>query len=207
MNNFIIRLFSSSVLGISFVLLIVLNNIYFNISLLAIFILALFEIMRLKNNIIKISIFIIVIVFIFSFYSLRSMPDGIFLVLWCLSITWITDSSAYIFGKLFGKKKIGFVSPNKTYFGIISGIIFSQFSFFFINLFFNKVNFLNLYKITLIQFLISISVIIGDLFFSFLKRKLQIKDYSKLIPGHGGILDRIDGLIFSIIIFNLLFQL
>lgn len=110
-------------------------------------------------------------------------------------VTWLSDTGGYIFGKIIGGKKINFISPNKTYSGFAGSIALSQFAY----IVFMYNNFLNINHIPLIfTFIIfsSIVVIIGDLFFSWIKRKNDIKNYSELIPGHGGLLDRIDGLIF-----------
>ena len=109
-----------------------------------------------------------------------------------------------MFGKFFGGKKIGYISPNKTYAGIFGSILFSQFSQFYIyyfNLFSNENN---LYKFIFI-FASCFFVIIGDLVFSYIKRLNKIKDYSNMLKGHGGLFDRIDGLIFLTIIFNIYF--
>ena len=117
-------------------------------------------------------------------------------------ISWLSDIGGYLFGKLFGGKKIGYISPNKTYMGIIGSILFSQFSqiyIYYFNLFSNEKN---LYKFMFI-FISCFFVIIGDLVFSYFKRVNKIKDYSNLLKGHGGLFDRIDGLIFLTIIFNI----
>ena len=116
-------------------------------------------------------------------------------------ITWSSDSGGYIFGKLIGGKKIKFISPNKTISGFIGSIIFAQFNIIYISYF--KINlFDKLYINILFLVLSAIIVIIGDLMFSYIKRLNKIKDYSNFVPGHGGILDRLDGFIFLIIIFN-----
>jgi len=123
-----------------------------------------------------------------------------------LLITSLSDTGGYVIGKIFGKKKIGIISANKTIEGFVGSVLFSQFGFIYINyyssLFFdnNLLNFLLLIFMTII-------VIIGDLFFSYIKRINNIKDYSKILKGHGGLFDRIDGLIFCTIFFNLLFDL
>ena len=110
-----------------------------------------------------------------------------------------TDIGGYIFGKIFKGPKLTKISPNKTYSGMIGGfllpililqILFSLKSLNIeINLSINSILFI---------FFISFFSQIGDICISYFKRKSKIKDTGKLIPGHGGLLDRIDGIIFSI---------
>ena len=135
----------------------------------------------------------------FSFlciYDLRINSDDnyitfLFIVFVCIS----TDIGGYIFGKLFKGPKLTKYSPNKTFSGMIGSFIFSIFSIFvFINIF-SELNF----SIKLIIFTVMISLIsqIGDIIVSYFKRKSNIKDTGNIIPGHGGLLDRIDGMIFA----------
>ena len=98
------------------------------------------------------------------------------------------------------------MSPNKTYSGFAGSIFFSLLILVYLQLFNLFSDYILTQKIGLIV-LISSSVIIGDLVFSYIKRLNKIKDYSNLLPGHGGLLDRIDGLIFSVILFYLLFKI
>ena len=107
----------------------------------------------------------------------------------------MSDIGGLIFGRIFKGKKLTKISPNKTISGSIGSLIFSMFliPFSYDNLF-NK-NLLSLFVITII---ISVISQLGDLFISLLKRKAKVKDTSDILPGHGGILDRIDGIIFAI---------
>ena len=124
----------------------------------------------------------------------------------------MTDIGGYIFGKTFKGPKLTKISPKKTYSGligsfvlsIIGGFIFVEFvNNFIINIHFNFINFklidieLNLF---LLLFILIVSFVsqIGDLTVSYFKRLAKIKDTGKLLPGHGGLLDRIDGIIFAI---------
>jgi len=122
-----------------------------------------------------------------------------FFFLWILLIVWLSDIGGYIFGKLFGGKKLIKISPNKTWSGAFGSIIFSQFAgvVFFLNSTL-EINFQLFY----IQFFFSIIAQVGDLIMSYCKRLNKVKDSSKLLPGHGGILDRIDGLIWVMIVAN-----
>lgn len=197
-NNFKIRLLISILFSPIIISLIYLGDWYFNFLLLIVLILGLFEIYKIKELKIKFIIIIFFIFFIFCSYKINNSNDGEKIFLLLLIITWLSDSGGYLFGKIIGGKKINFISPNKTYIGFFGSIAFSQLAIIYqnyIDIFFYKNLFIN--SFTLILF--SLTVILGDLFFSFLKRKSKIKDYSKLIPGHGGLFDRIDGLIFIVI--------
>ena len=180
------------------------GNIYFNILLFIILIIGLYEIQKLKNLNTKIIIFILFFYFLYSCLNLNNQSKGKNLIFLLLIITWSSDIGGYLFGKFFGGKKIGYISPNKTYTGIFGSILFSQIAqiyIYYFNLFSNENN---LYKFIFI-FISCFFVIIGDLIFSYVKRLNKIKDYSSMLKGHGGLFDRIDGLIFLTIIFNIYF--
>jgi len=115
------------------------------------------------------------------------------LLLFILSICISTDIGGYVFGKIFKGKKITKISPNKTYSGMFGSFVLSL----IISLvFFNYLNFsINIFVLTII---ISISSQIGDLFISYLKRKAKIKDTGNFLPGHGGLLDRLDGILIAV---------
>ena len=122
------------------------------------------------------------------------------ILLYLISIVCLNDIFAYLIGKLIGKRKFSKISPNKTLEGTIAGNIFgliggTLFYLIFIN---NQINIVFLIIVTLI---LSISGQIGDLLFSKIKRENNIKDFSNLIPGHGGILDRLDSLLFSSLVY------
>ncbi len=110
-----------------------------------------------------------------------------------LSITISSDIGGFVFGKVFKGKKLTKISPKKTYSGMFGSYIVSLISTYF--LFGNYLNFTDLILFTLI---ISTSSQIGDLLISYLKRNINIKDTSNILPGHGGLLDRFDGLILAI---------
>jgi phosphatidate cytidylyltransferase len=129
-------------------------------------------------------------------YEIHRSESPIFF-LYIISICFFTDIGGYIFGKIIGGKKLSKISPNKTIAGTIGSFILSiipliiALSFNFLDLEFNLTN---------IIFCLLISLIsqIGDLFISLIKRKAEIKDTGNLLPGHGGILDRMDGIIFAV---------
>ena len=116
-------------------------------------------------------------------------------LLYTILVAILSDIGGLIIGKTFKGKKLTKISPNKTISGSIGSFIFSLFliPFFYEDLIVNS--FLNLILITL---LISFISQLGDLFISFLKRKAKVKDTSDILPGHGGFLDRLDGIIFAI---------
>ena len=103
-----------------------------------------------------------------------------------------SDIGGYIFGKIFKGKKLSKISPNKTYSGLIGSYIFSL---IFSNIFF--LDYLSINNIIIFSLIISSISQAGDLCISFLKRKAKIKDTANFLPGHGGLLDRFDGLIFA----------
>ena len=110
-----------------------------------------------------------------------------------ISICIASDIGGITFGKIFKGKKLTKLSPNKTYSGMIGSYIFS-----FITLLIIFGDLLNYKQIILFSILISSISQIGDLFISLMKRKAKIKDTDNILPGHGGLLDRFDGLIFAL---------
>lgn len=144
------------------------------------------------------------------FYYLRGDTHiSLFLTYWILFLTIFSDVGGYIIGKIFKGKKLTSISPNKTYSGSIGSFVFSILSLPLINLMqiilINEIliNFLQLKYFYITIFLSFVSQC-GDIYVSYWKRKFHIKDTSNLLPGHGGILDRIDGLIFVVVVFAML---
>ena len=110
-----------------------------------------------------------------------------------------SDIGGYMFGKIFGGKKLTKISPKKTVSGSIGSFILSYIGFFVIYFYFNDLLFVKLETelLIFIPFFISLICQLGDLFISYYKRKAKIKNTGNIIPGHGGLLDRIDGTIFA----------
>jgi phosphatidate cytidylyltransferase len=191
----LIRILTSLVLAPLIIFIIYLNEIYFNFLIIIIFFIGVFEINAIKNLIIKLIIFIIFIIFLLMVFKINYLSNGIYYLYYILIISSLSDIGGYIIGKYFGIKKISIISPNKTYLGFLGSILLSQLGVFFLmeNDMFEIKNF---YLKSLFVFICCVFVILGDLFFSYFKRVINIKDYSKLLPGHGGLLDRIDGMIF-----------
>ena len=127
-------------------------------------------------------------------YIFAIKPELKIFLIYPVLVAIASDIGGLIFGKLFKGKKLSKISPNKTISGSIGSFVFSLMLIpFFVNLTNHETIFL-----IMITILISLSAQLGDLFISFLKRKANVKDTSDLLPGHGGILDRIDGIIFAI---------
>ena len=188
------------------------SGFYLIFFLIIIFFLSFFEIIKnTKNILFNIFASSILILALFSFYYLRGDTDySLITIYWILFSTFLSDTGGYIFGKMFKGKKLTKISPNKTYSGSIGSIFLSLTSIPFIHLtqlILFKENLINFLNIKFLCLTISISVVcqLGDLFVSFCKRKKKIKNMSNLLPGHGGVLDRIDGLIF-VLIFNLILK-
>ena len=152
----------------------------------------------------------------FAFYSAYSLRNNfadesliffLLIVITCIS----TDIGGYVFGKIFKGPKLIKISPKKTYSGMIGGyllsIIFINIFFYYSNLFYDGIAFFSS-KTLIIILLISTVSQIGDITVSYFKRLSNIKDTGKIIPGHGGLLDRLDGMIFafpfSYVIFSLI---
>tara|TARA_A100001015_G_scaffold53174_1_gene58324 strand:- start:4307 stop:4957 length:651 start_codon:yes stop_codon:yes gene_type:complete len=115
------------------------------------------------------------------------------IILYCLLIGCVaSDVGGFVFGKLFKGPKITKISPNKTYSGAVGSILLTSLaiSIFFI-IYIGSFN----YNVLILSIITSIGCQIGDLFFSYLKRKAKIKDTGNILPGHGGILDRVDGIL------------
>ncbi|MDB3889142.1 phosphatidate cytidylyltransferase [Candidatus Pelagibacter sp.] len=154
-----------------------------------------------KSNIKFIILNIITFCYIFLIFCNLSYEiyryEGPFFFLYVISICFFTDIGGYVFGKIIGGKKLSKISPNKTIAGTVGSFILSIFPLIIIlnsnslDLEFNPTNIIFCLLISLISQL-------GDLFVSLIKRKANIKDTGNFLPGHGGILDRLDGIIFAV---------
>jgi len=207
MKSELLKRIITSIVIFSILLLVLLNSkLYLIIFLSLFYLLSFYEIYKNSNSL-KFTIISNIILFIafYSFYYLRgdSNKELIFLC-WALFTTILSDIGGYIFGKTFGGKKLTKISPNKTYSGALGSLILSLLSLpilvFIQKNFLNEIviNFLqlNFYILTLLTSLIAQT---GDIIVSYWKRRFNIKDTGKIFPGHGGVLDRIDGLIFVLI--------
>ena len=127
--------------------------------------------------------------------------DSLLLFIFIILIAFTTDTFAYLGGKLIGKHTFTQISPNKTIEGCITGSIIGTIisTTYYSTIVLNDAS--NILGIAISIFILTVIGQIGDLFFSLIKRENNIKDFSNLIPGHGGILDRIDSIIFILIAF------
>ena len=136
-----------------------------------------------------------------TFFINIDFSKDIFLNFNLFILTVITfDIFSYIIGKIFGRKKLTKISPNKTYEGLIGGMLIS----FSISLLFSLILkiFINIELLIFIFFII-LSSFVGDIIESYFKRKNNIKNSSEFIPGHGGVFDRFDSFLFSIIFYSI----
>ena len=124
-------------------------------------------------------------------------------VLYAVLVAILSDIGGLVFGKIFKGKKLTKISPNKTISGAVGSFVFS---FFLIPFFYNEFTQYTFLVLILITIAISTTSQLGDLFISYLKRKAKVKDTSNILPGHGGFLDRTDGIIFAIPIGLVLFK-
>ena len=204
-KQFINRILSTIVIVPLSLFFIIEGSLLFNLFISICFLVAISEWYSMSKK--KILFIIGLIFLLISFYtaiSIRNGPfdDSPFTFLFVLTVCVFTDIGGYIFGNFFKGPKLISISPNKTYSGMFGGFLLSLISSFFLveylyllNSFYEKKTFnLNLF---FISFTISAISQIGDIIVSYFKRIAKIKNTGNLIPGHGGILDRIDGMIFA----------
>lgn len=173
-------------------------------SLIVLSIIAFLEFSKISKRIFKkkvifliTNIFFIMYIFIFcSIFFIFSNFIQLKILLFSLLLTCVaSDIGGFVFGRFFGGPKISKISPKKTFSGSIGSLIFATISFTFIIFYFTQTF---VYTTLLIGLITSFFCQIGDLFFSYLKRLGNLKDTGNLFPGHGGVLDRIDGMLFGI---------
>ena len=149
------------------------------------------------KNLLKFFIFIYLLFFMKVIVDefLQNQPNISWNLIFITSVCILSDVGGYVFGKFFKGKKLTKISPNKTYSGMIGSFILS---IIFCIIYSFSISFVDFKIIILLTIFISFICQIGDLFISFLKRKAKIKDTGNILPGHGGILDRIDGILFAL---------
>lgn len=144
---------------------------------------------------------------LYSFILIHSIYGSVQLVS-VIAVSWIADSGAYFIGKNFGRHKLApQISPGKSVEGALGGIFF-VFIYFILLKYFNLVSYLDSYTNVIVYSLVlSIFSIMGDLFESWLKRAAKVKDSGSILPGHGGLFDRLDSVIAVLAIFAVLTQI
>ena len=171
--------------------------------LLAIFFIAnyeLFSVFKKISNILFLDL--VLILALFSIYYLAE--NFLWLLLWVIILVICSDIGGYVFGKIFKWKKLTKISPKKTLSGVLGSFIFSLLSVFIIQIIVENLqavprdNFLEP-EFFFLAIVFSLVAQAGDLTISYFKRLEKIKDTGKILPGHGGIFDRIDGLMFVLI--------
>ena len=195
MNNFIIRTLSALILFPLIIYIITKGSyvlIFFTLILCSI---AFYEwIMIAKNFYLKIFGLIILT---FSFYFFYKLTNDTSKVLFVIFVCIFTDIGGYVFGKIIKGPKLTKISPNKTYSGMF-GSYFLSFLSSLIFVSYNKDAYVSLFELFILTFVLSTISQIGDISISYFKRKSNLKNSGKIIPGHGGLLDRIDGMIFAV---------
>ena len=187
-----------------FSIFLIFNSLYLMTLALLIFgVLSIIEFLNLSKKIFKKKIYyfltnlsFITFIFIFSFFFFvfYNFQQSKFILLALLIGCAASDIGGYIFGKIFKGPKLTKISPNKTISGAIGSFICS--CTLFSSLIYYETNVFS-FTIVLIGLMTSLFCQIGDLFFSYLKRKANVKDTGNFLPGHGGILDRLDGIYFG----------
>ena len=151
------------------------------------------------------AIFYVLIIFGGSSFEIHGRTGSPVVFLFVISICFFSDIGGYVIGRIIGGKKLTKISPNKTVSGSIGSFLFSILPLL---LFYNFDQYEYSFSINNILFCLLISLVcqLGDLFISYLKRKAKIKDTGFILPGHGGLLDRVDGIIFAVPFAYLLFK-
>ena len=192
------------------------NEVYFLLFIIIIGIICYYEWILTNSNLLKSKNFKkIFLILLFGFiYFLLILPKSAFYLRFEISLNFFliiliicifSDVGGYVFGKTIGGKKLTKISPNKTISGSIGSFIFSVLAIIFFNLFDSETAFIELNLVNILfSLFVSLICQLGDLFFSYFKRLNNKKNFSNLLPGHGGVLDRIDGLIIVLPVVSLI---
>ena len=194
------RLLSSIIIIPFSLFFIIKGSAFFICFLLALFFVSLLEWLKIvkKLELKLLGLFFLICSF-YSTFELRDKDLNSFLLILIICVS--TDLGGYFFGKFFKGPKLIKISPNKTYSGVVGGLLMSLVVAYLFNAkydgyFIENQNFISNLIFIIAVFLISSVSQIGDLIISYFKRASNIKDTGNLFPGHGGLLDRVDGMIF-----------
>ena len=195
------RILSSIILLPTVLFFIIKGSFLFNFFIFICFLITTYEWLKLsKNNLLKLFGTIFIVISFYTIFNIRNEFDRdyfhlLLVVIICVS----TDIGGYVFGNIFKGPKLTKISPKKTYSGVIGSFLLSL---IFTNLFLDFLSNVETFEFTkeMFLFILLVSLVsqIGDIIISYFKRKSKIKDTGTIIPGHGGILDRIDGMIFAL---------
>ncbi len=214
MNNLQKRILTAIVVFPLSIFFIIMGGNYTLSFLYAVLILGNFEVFSVFKR--KISIIVldtILVTSLLCIYHLRiDTVSSYVLLLWVIILTISSDIGGYVFGKIFKWKKLTKVSPNKTLSGVLGSFIFSLGTVFLLGFIIKSFigmdsEIFNKPKYYFLALLFSLIAQLGDLCISYFKRLEKIKDTGKILPGHGGIFDRIDGLMFVVILAYILYSL
>jgi phosphatidate cytidylyltransferase len=195
------RILSSIILLPTVLFFIIKGSFLFNFFIFICFLITTYEWLKLsKNSLLKLIGTIFILISFYTIFNIRNEFDRdyfhlLLVVIICVS----TDIGGYVFGNIFKGPKLTKISPKKTYSGVIGSFLLSL---IFTNLFLDFLSNVETFEFTkeMFLFILLVSLVsqIGDIIISYFKRKSKIKDTGTIIPGHGGILDRIDGMIFAL---------
>jgi len=200
-DEIIKRILSSIILLPTVLFFIIKGSFLFNFFIFICFLITTYEWLKLsKNNLLKFFGTIFIVISFYTIFKIRNEFDkDYFHLLLVVIICASTDIGGYLFGNIFKGPKLTKISPKKTYSGVIGSFLLSL---IFTNLFLDFSSNVKSFEFTkeMFLFILLVSFIsqIGDIIVSYFKRKSKIKDTGTIIPGHGGILDRIDGMIFAL---------
>ena len=203
-----IRWISGIALGFLFLAYILLSpSFFFNFGLIIIFGISIYELIKLRVfSLQSLLAFILIVTAILCLY-LYELERSLILIAVMISVA--TDAFAFFAGKVLGRNKIfPIISPNKTLEGTIGGVVSSVVinSLMITLIFQNSLKTLDVIILTLMIFICALAAVFGDLLISSIKRQANLKDTGSLIPGHGGLLDRIDSHILCIPVFFVLYE-
>ena len=214
MSNLQKRILTSIIVFPVSIFFIIMGGNYIVSFLYAVLILGNFEVFSVFKR--KFSIILLDIILVSSLLSIlylrNDTASSYALLIWVIILTISSDIGGYVFGKIFKWKKLTKISPNKTLSGVLGSFIFSLGSVFLLGFIIELISginseFLQKPRYFILAIIFSLTAQLGDLIISYFKRLEKIKDTGKILPGHGGIFDRIDGLMFVVILAFILYSL